>query len=183
MIRTGIAAAFLYSFTARRKPSIMDQVVIFLTVMTHFPLELPVHRADVKLTPHDTTDLGSGLFDSPSSTLLIELLLFFVSMGIWYAKAPMTSQRGARENPTLLKAIAGFFVVQQVHFCFGSAPTDDARFVHAPIFLFEILFSSWLIGKLEDPEDLKNMGTSVANGAKKLKEKVGSENNGNLKKA
>jgi len=123
-----------------------DQFIIFLTVLTHFPLELPVHRQDVKLTPNDDTNLGASLFASPLATLLIELSIFFASMMTYYLSTPPTAQKEKRGS---MKGVAAFFLVQQVHFCYGSAPTSNSRYIHAPIFLFEILASSWLVGLLD----------------------------------
>jgi hypothetical protein len=40
-----MAAPFLYNYFTQYDVPIQDQLVIFLTVISHFPLELPVHRA------------------------------------------------------------------------------------------------------------------------------------------
>jgi len=196
----GLATALLYPLLARstnlRTPTLKDQFIIFLTVLTHFPLELPVHRADVKITPNSSHSLGSGLFASPTLTLLIELSIFFSSLFIWYHNAPRTSQRGARSTgagpgagagggrgkaSNLLWGVSAFFAVQQIHFCYGSAPTSNSRYIHAPIFIFEILLSSYLLGLLEDPNPRQCCGVDLSQATRVDGKKIGENLKANLK--
>ncbi|CAG7854589.1 SubName: Full=Uncharacterized protein {ECO:0000313/EMBL:CCA76130.1} [Serendipita indica DSM 11827] len=133
-IITGSILAFGYSAT-KKKASVQDMLAIVMCSLSHFLLEVPTHRHDTKITPTDNIELGAGLFDYPSATLAVELAIFFG--GLW---------EGQRWR---LYALSIFMIAQQIHFCYGSAPTSETRFVHAPMFLFNILLSCWALGKLE----------------------------------
>jgi len=129
--------------------SLTDFAVITATGLSHFFMELPVHRKDVKLTPHDDVAAGAGWFDSPTTDFLGETALFLASLWVYTRFAPKVTQTGWLTHKNRLTWIAGFFVAQQAQFCFTAAPTQEARWVHAPVFLGMILGSSWLLGKLE----------------------------------
>jgi len=129
--------------------SLTDMGVIVAASLSHFLLEWPSHREDVKITPHDNNALGAGLFDYPLLTFLAESAIFMSGIYAYTAFAPKVTQTGLLTHKNRLSMIVGFMLVQQAHFCFGAAPTLETRWVHAPLFLGEILGSCWLLGKLE----------------------------------
>ncbi|KAH9837342.1 uncharacterized protein C8Q71DRAFT_809565 [Rhodofomes roseus] len=146
----GAAVAFGYKLLSPgARVSLTDFAVITATGLSHFLLELPVHRKDVKITPHDDVAAGAGWFDSPVVDFLAENALFLASLWFYTRFAPKVTQTGWLTNKGRLTWIALFFAAQQAQFCFMAAPTQEARWVHAPLFLGMILGSSWLLGKLE----------------------------------
>ena len=100
----------------------------------------------MKITPHDDVAAGAGWFDSPVVTFIAENALFFASLWCYTRFAPRVAQTGWLTNKGRLTVIVAFFVAQQAQFCFTAAPTQETRWVHAPLFLGLILGSSWLLG-------------------------------------
>ncbi|TCD62633.1 hypothetical protein EIP91_006617 [Steccherinum ochraceum] len=149
MAAVGVAIALFYKMFARVYASPKDLAVIVATSASHFLLEWPSHREDIQIIPHDDKALGASLFDSPSATFIIEITIFLLGFGIYASFAPMATQAGFRNNPGRVQMTFLFMVVQQAMFCFGSAPTLETRWVHGPLFLAEILWSCWLLGKLD----------------------------------
>ncbi|CAL1694375.1 unnamed protein product [Somion occarium] len=130
-------------------------LVIVAMSASHFVLEWPSHCEDVKITPHDSNRLGADLFNSSSLTFVAEIIIFFADLWV-HTTFSLLASKGYKNNPNLLKIIWAIMIIQQVHFCFGSAPTTETRWIHASILLSEILSSSWLLGKLD------GQSTSVA---------------------
>ncbi|CAN5339818.1 hypothetical protein BH23BAC1_BH23BAC1_07250 [soil metagenome] len=51
-------------------------IVIFICVISHWFLDLLVHRPDFPLIPGDPTRVGLGLWDYPYVTALLEVVIF-----------------------------------------------------------------------------------------------------------
>ena len=60
-------------------------VVIALVVLSHWFLDLIVHRPDLPLVPGSDLKLGFGLWDSIPATLVVELALFGVGLGLYWS--------------------------------------------------------------------------------------------------
>jgi len=149
MAAAGAVIAIFYKIFARVYASSKDLAVIVATSAAHFFLEWPSHRQDIKITPHDNHALGASLFDSPAATFVVEMVIFCLGFGIYTLFSPMATQTGFKNNPNLVKMVFLVMTLQQAMFCFGSAPTLQTRWVHAPLFLSEILGSCWLLGKMD----------------------------------
>ncbi|KAJ3526673.1 hypothetical protein NM688_g8232 [Phlebia brevispora] len=153
MIIAGAILALVYRTYVRVPATLQDMAVITAASASHFLFEWPTHRADTKITPTSSTNYGAGLFDYAAVDFVVETTIFFLGLWVYLTFTRPQSQAGHRANPNLLKIVAAVMVVQQAHFCFGAAPTSQTRWVHGPLFLFEILASSWLIGLLDDQMD------------------------------
>ncbi|KAH7927238.1 hypothetical protein BV22DRAFT_1007297 [Leucogyrophana mollusca] len=151
MAALGLALTAGYTLMTQRKVTPKDQAILLAVTLSHFLFEVPSHREDVKITPMDSTNLGAGLFDRPFVLFLLESLLFLGGLFVYTTFAPLATKLGYKRagNMNRLWGIIAFMIVQQAHFCFGSAPTTNTKWIHAPVFLSEILLDSWLIGKLE----------------------------------
>ena len=186
----GVAVATAYMFMTERKVSAKDEAVLLAVTLSHFLLEVPSHRQgkdstlrvdfrkvvhtdsyiDVKITPTDSTHLGSGMFNYPVALFFTESALFLGALWVYTTFAPIATRVGYKRHEERLWGVVAFLIAQQAHFCFGTqvffykyahrnesmtdmmfcrAPTMETRWVHAPTFLSEILLDSWLIGKLE----------------------------------
>ncbi|EIN14427.1 hypothetical protein PUNSTDRAFT_96283 [Punctularia strigosozonata HHB-11173 SS5] len=149
MAITGVVLAGLYKAYSSRRVTVKDLLAIVLTTVSHFLYEWPAHRQDVKIAPHDKTSFGAGLFDYPATLFVLETAIFFAGLKAYTSYAPLSTRAGYKHNSNRMKAVVAVFLFQQAQFCFGFAPTENARWVHAPLFLSMILGSSWLLGKLE----------------------------------
>ncbi|KAH9949396.1 hypothetical protein B0H21DRAFT_777358 [Amylocystis lapponica] len=149
MVASGVALAVGFKMCSSAPVGPKEQAAIVLASASHFLFEWPSHREDVKITPHDAQQLGAGLFDHPAATFAVESALFLGALWVYATLAPLATRAGYTAHPRRLHAVVALMLAQQAHFCFGSAPTTQTRWVHAPVFLFEILASCWLIGRLE----------------------------------
>ncbi|KAL1951192.1 hypothetical protein VTO73DRAFT_341 [Trametes versicolor] len=149
MTLSGVALAVGYRWSTSAPVTLRDQAAIVAASASHFLLEWPSHREDIKITPHDSFQLGAGLFDSPVATFLVECAIYLAGLWVYTTFAPITTKVGYKTHKNRLWGITLFLIGAQAHFAFGSAPTTETRWVHAPLFLSQVLASSWLIGKLE----------------------------------
>ncbi|KAI8981154.1 hypothetical protein BD414DRAFT_491820 [Trametes punicea] len=149
MVLSGVALAAFYKMSTVAPVTLKDQAIIVAAAASHFLLEWPSHRQDIKITPHDSQQLGAGMFDHPVITFLVECAIFLAGLWVYTTFAPMATKTGYRTHKNRLWAITLFLIGAQAHFSFGSAPTTETRWVHAPLFLGQVLASCWLIGKLE----------------------------------
>ncbi|KAI0348117.1 hypothetical protein BDW22DRAFT_1341302 [Trametopsis cervina] len=162
MVVSGAVLAVLYKAFARVPATPKDLAIIVATSASHFLLEWPSHREDIKLTPNDAVQLGGSLFDHPVATFLTEVALFFFGLWVYSTFTPAGSKAGINANPNLLTMLSVFMVAQQAHFCFGAAPTSETRWVHAPLFLFEIVASCWMLGWMDGQTN--TLGINGVNG-------------------
>ncbi|EGN93168.1 hypothetical protein SERLA73DRAFT_190053 [Serpula lacrymans var. lacrymans S7.3] len=150
-----IGAAFTagYTMMTQRRVSIQDQLVLMAVTLSHFILEVPSHRPDIKIKPTDpdSANLGSGMFDHPVALFIVESFLFLLGLSMYATFSPLATRAGYKKEGRMYRlwGVVVFMLVQQAHFCFGAAPTTNTTWVHGPTFLSEILLSSWLLGKLE----------------------------------
>lgn len=84
-------------------------IIIFLCVISHWFLDLIVHRPDLPIIPGDSTLLGFGLWNYPFLTALIEGVIFIAGVFL-YLKA--TSSKNNHGKYGLIVLIALFIVIQ-----------------------------------------------------------------------
>ncbi|EJF67143.1 hypothetical protein DICSQDRAFT_47628 [Dichomitus squalens LYAD-421 SS1] len=149
MTVAGVILAVLYKRSTNAPVTWKDQAAIVAASASHFLLEWPSHRSDVKITPGDDTALGAGLFDHPTATFFTEIAIFLAGLWVYATFSPPSTKAGYKRSPNRLWGIVLFLIGAQAHFSFGSAPTTETRWVHAPLFLGQVLASCWLLGKLE----------------------------------
>jgi hypothetical protein len=81
----GVAAAALYYSWPTRDTSRHWQaaMIVGLAVFSHYPLDVLVHVADLPITGNDSPKLGLGLWNHPTATLVAELLLLAMGVGLY----------------------------------------------------------------------------------------------------
>jgi hypothetical protein len=93
-------------------------VLLGLAVISHWVLDLIVHRPDLPLYPGGDVKVGLGLWSSLPGTLFIEFALF--GAGIWlYARATKARDRVGRYG---LWALVAFLAVAYLASVFGAPP-------------------------------------------------------------
>ena len=91
-------------------------------VVSHWVLDLLVHRPDLPLVPGASTRVGLGLWSSLPATLVVELGIF--SIGVWlYLR---TTRATDRVGSIALWSLIGFLVIVYFGNLFGPPPTDVA---------------------------------------------------------
>ncbi|KAF8541208.1 hypothetical protein BDD12DRAFT_829802 [Trichophaea hybrida] len=92
---------------------------------------------DMTLTPDPvSTRYGFGIFDYPKALFLIDFGLLLGSL-IYYAATAVPDNR--RLQTKKLLTLVALFVGMQALFSFVEIPGRQARWVHAPLFLLQIL--------------------------------------------
>ena len=143
--------------------------------MTHWPLDVLVHRPDVSLTASPNRWLfGTYLFNFP-------ILIFFLDLGLtltalYYHKLTNVPMRP--DANSVYGVWFALFTLIQADFSFYGAPTKQARWLHAPLFAGQILAIAWGLGFLDKytrprleipaPQSLKEFTESAKIDAKNL---------------
>lgn len=86
------AAAFALGYKLIRKSLVVSAIVIGVLVLSHWFLDLLVHRPDLPLTFTGKARYGFGLWNSMPATLVIELILFLGGAAI-YARVTKARDR------------------------------------------------------------------------------------------
>jgi hypothetical protein len=113
----GVALGSLH-WLARR--SRRGAVVVGLLVVSHWWLDLVVHRPDLPLVPGGGPRVGLGLWGSPAATLAVELLLFAGGYALYLRRTRATGRLGA----VAPWALAAFLVVVYAANLLGPPPPD-----------------------------------------------------------
>lgn len=102
-------------------------LVIGLLVVSHWVLDLVVHRPDLPLYPGDAPLLGLGLWNSLAGTLLVEGLVFAVGLTLYLRATQAKDRLGMYGFWTLI----GFLVLIHVGNMFGPPPPSVAAIAWA----------------------------------------------------
>lgn len=98
-------------------------MVIFLCVISHWFLDLLVHRPDLPVMPHSSTRVGFGLWNYPVIALLVEGIIFVGGVFLYY-KATSAKNKVGKYG---LIALIVFFVFSHIGNIVGPPPPS----VHA----------------------------------------------------
>ena len=83
-----------------------DALVLGTCVISHWALDLLVHRPDLPLHPGDSTLWGLGLWDSLAGTLLLEGSIFVIGIVIYLRVTVARNRRGSLGFWTLAGTLA-----------------------------------------------------------------------------
>ena len=111
----GLAFALIYFSVTKKK---RETIVVGLVVLSHWFLDLVVHRPDLPLVPGSEHKLGLGLWNSVAGTLAVEMALFLVALMFYLGKTRPLDAAG-RWGFWLLIA---FLLVSYVGAAFGPPP-------------------------------------------------------------
>lgn len=95
-------------------------VVLGLCVVSHWVLDLIVHRPDLPLYPGNSPKIGLGLWNSVAGTLVVEGLIFAVGLVLYLR----TTRARNRVGSYALWALVGFLVLIYLGNSFGPPPTS-----------------------------------------------------------
>lgn len=94
-------------------------IIIFICVISHWFLDLLVHIPDLPLLPaEDTLKLGFGLWNHPYLSVIIEGLIFFTGVILYYKVTKPVNKTGKY----LLIFLVSFLVLIQIANIFGPPP-------------------------------------------------------------
>ena len=95
-------------------------VICGLAVLSHWLLDLVTHRPDLPLFPGGESLVGLGLWHSLWATLVVELLLFGIGIGLYLRSTQARDRIGSIGLWTLL----GFLLLVYCSNIFGPPPTS-----------------------------------------------------------
>lgn len=93
-------------------------VILGLCVVSHWVLDLIVHRPDLPLYPGASPHVGLGLWNSLAGTLLVEGCIFIVGL-VLYLRVTRAKNRAGRYG---LWGLVGFLVLVYLGNLFGPPP-------------------------------------------------------------
>jgi hypothetical protein len=107
-------AIFYYARTKNRNASLL---LLFL-VFSHWILDWITHRPDLQLTPFSEIRVGLGLWNNKWATLVIEILLFVVSVLLYMNATKAKNKTGTWALPGLIAFLLIFYLMS----AFGPPP-------------------------------------------------------------
>jgi hypothetical protein len=114
--------------------------VIGLLVVSHWLLDLVVHRPDLPLAPGLATRAGLGLWNRPGATLAVESTLFVAGLSVYLLATRAKDLRGFIGLWALVIFMVGVYVAS----AFGPPPPSASAI--APVTLaFGILIAPWAL--------------------------------------
>jgi hypothetical protein len=136
----GAAFALVY-YLARRSRT--GAIVLGIVVISHWFLDLLVHRPDLPLYPGPSPQMGLGLWDSLGATLVLELLVF--GWGLWlYLR--MTRARDAIGRWALWGLVAFLLVIYAAN-VFGPPPPGEEAILWAGHAMWLLIFWGYWIDR------------------------------------
>ena len=120
LVALGAWAAALAAVYKLARPSarMTALVVIATVVLSHWVLDVVSHRPDMPLTIGGSTKLGLELWASRPATLVVELLMLIVGVGL-YVRA---TQPADRVGIWALAGLIGFLLVVNIGNMYGPPP-------------------------------------------------------------
>ena len=104
-------------------------MLVAVVVLSHWFLDLLVHRPDLPLAPGSDVKLGFGLWNSVGGTLVVELAMFAIGVGI-YMNGTRAADRIGRYGTW---ALVVFLLVAYAGAAFGPPPPNVAAIAWAGI--------------------------------------------------
>ena len=149
----GLAAAALYYSWPTRDTTRHWQAaaLVGVAVLSHYPLDVLVHVADLPLSDNDSLKLGLGLWNHPAATLVAELLFLLGGVVVYVAfRSHRHPLRTVRLAELLLVLLGTYFASQ-----YGPPPTSISSVAISGIvfFIAAAALASWA-DRRATPEEL-----------------------------
>jgi hypothetical protein len=131
------AAAFsgLYFLLTRKG---REAVIVGLVVLSHWFLDLVMHRPDLPLVPGGGQKLGFGLWNSIAGTLLLEVLLLAAALAYYARRTKAVDKAGSWG----LRLLVAFLLVSYFGAAFGPPPPSVEAIAWAGI-AGGLVFGAW----------------------------------------
>jgi membrane-bound metal-dependent hydrolase YbcI (DUF457 family) len=107
----------IYYFVKKDRRS---ATLLALMVISHWFLDLVVHRPDLPLSLEEETKVGLGLWNSKAATIAVELLIFSVGIALYKGISRATNKTGEYA----LWALVIFFLMIYFLSAFGDPPPN-----------------------------------------------------------
>jgi hypothetical protein len=122
-------------------------VVVALLVVSHWVLDLPMHRPDLPLWPGSSTRVGLGLWNSVPATVAIELATFAIGLAL-YARGTRARDRVGRWGLWAMVAVLAAFFVGGLQ---GAPPSDEHALAVTALGLWLFVPWGWWVDRHREP--------------------------------
>ena len=119
----GWSALFAIGYRIARKASWSDSIVVGLAVLSHWVLDFITHRPDLPLWPRGPL-VGLGLWNSIAGTVLVEVALFAIALGVYMRMTQAIDRTGSIALWALVVFVLLIYATNLT-----SPPPPDARTV------------------------------------------------------
>ena len=127
----GVLFGFIYFLIKKDKKT---SVVLGLLVLSHWVLDLLVHRPDLPVIPGVDLKVGLGLWNSVSLTIILESIIFFGGVYLYSALTKAQNKKGVYSFLGLVVFLALVYAAN----LFGSPPPSEEAIGYVGL-------SQWLI--------------------------------------
>ena len=140
----GALAALLY-FAARRYGR--GAWIVGASVVSHWVLDVPMHRPDLPLWPGSRTLVGLGLWNSVPATVAIELALFALGVAL-YVRGTRARDRVGRWGLWAMVAVLAFVFLSGVR---GAPPPNERALAVTALGLWLFVPWGWWVDRHREP--------------------------------
>jgi hypothetical protein len=141
LVAWGVVLGFGYAIVAHggRRAAL----VIALLVVSHWFLDVLVHRPDMPIAPGDATKVGLGVWKSIPLTLALEIAIFAIGVGLY---ARITRARDAIGRWAFLGLVA-FFLLAYAAAVFGPPPPSAQAVAWSCMSMWLIVVWAWWVDR------------------------------------
>jgi hypothetical protein len=133
--------ALLYLLVSRRQRRGRVALLLALGVVSHWFLDVLVHRADLPVLPAMGPYLGLGLWNVPAAAIALELALFGAGI-LLYLRATRARDAAGRWG---LAALLGLLVLLWLGAAFGPPPPDEGIIAWSALALWLLVpWAAWV---------------------------------------
>ena len=143
-------------FAVRRYPS--GAIVVAVGVLSHWVLDWWSHRPDMPLAPWSTHKYGLGLWNSPSTTVIAELGLFFLGLAMYLTRTRAKDRVGA----FALWSFVAVMLVIWIGAVFGPPPPNVTAIKASGFALWPAVAWAYWVDRHRDSRIGKNFSHSKA---------------------
>lgn len=118
----GWSVVFAGTYLSVRRASLAAALTIVVLVLSHWVLDVVSHRPDMPVTIGGPERLGLGLWNSVPASIVVEVLLFVVGVGL-YARTTRAKDRAGQIG---FWALVGFLAFVYAANVVGPAPPSSA---------------------------------------------------------
>jgi hypothetical protein len=137
----GVLVAAIYTLVRRARPRVAG--VLFLLVVSHWFLDLVVHRPDLPLVPGSSARYGWDLWDSWPATLALELALFGAGVAIYTASTAPRDRIGTWAWWGLVAFLLAIYAMN----CLGPPPPAIAAVAGVTESMWLLVLWGWWIDR------------------------------------
>lgn len=128
-------------------------LIIFLCVLSHWFLDLFVHRPDLPLLPWDSARFGFGLWNYPALTAILELIIFLAGIYFYYKTTTSNNNIG---KYALIALIGLLLLIQIINMTGPTPPSINAIAWAGQLQWLFVLMAFWVdhnrVTELQKPD-------------------------------